>query len=111
MDKVVKVRNRTNISICDKHFLGKLLNHCVFFFSAHGHVHSTHLVCLKVITILQFVITIHCDNFLCHRVSTSCGDFSIVEVEMSLVKADGYRAIFLKLFLVLCWRGVIVLSL
>lgn len=59
---------------------GKLLNHCVFFSCAHGHVHSTHLVCLYVISTLQFVITIHCSNLLCHRVSTSCGDFFVVKV-------------------------------
>ncbi len=68
-------------------------------------------MCLKVITTLQFVITFHCDNLLCHRVSTSCGDFSIAKVKMSFVKVDGYRVIFLELFLILCWRGVIVLSL
>ncbi len=111
MDEVVKARRRTNIQFVVNIIFGKLLNHCVFFSCAHGHVHSTRLMCLEVITTLQFVITFHYDNLLCHCVSASCGDFSIAEVEMSLVKINGYRAIFLELFLVLCWRGVIVFSL
>jgi len=69
---------------------GKLLSHCVFFSCAHGHVHSIHLVCLEVITALQFVIMFHCNNPLCHRVFASCGDFFVAEVEMSLAKANGY---------------------
>ncbi len=77
---------------------GNLLSQCVFFSCAHGHVHSTHLVCLEVIITLQFVITFRCGNLLCHCVSTNCSDLSIVEVEMSLVKANGYRAIFLEFF-------------
>jgi hypothetical protein len=74
----------------------------VFSFLAHGHVHSIHLVCLEVITTLQFAITFHCNNLLCHCVSTSCGDLYVVKVEMSLAKANGYIAIFLECFFVLC---------
>jgi hypothetical protein len=36
--------------------------------------------------------------------------FYVIEVEMSLIKADDYKTIFFE-FLVLCWRGIIVLSL